>query len=68
MNVDVDVDVEDDDLWGFYMWKIICEIFLDLIVGKESLKLILVYIGEMDFYFVVDEIYKDLIVNGVINI
>ena len=68
LNADADVDVEDDDPRGPHTRKIIREILSDSIAGKESLKLILVYTGETDLYSVADEIHKDLIANGVINI
>jgi len=53
-------DAEDDDPRGSHTRKIIREILSDPLTGKGSLKLIVIYTGEIDLPGITDEIFKDL--------
>ncbi len=57
---DSEEDVEEDDPRGPHTRKIIREILSDPLTGKGSLKLIVVYTGELDLPGITDEIFKDL--------
>jgi len=53
-------DAEDDDPRGPHTRKIIREILSDPLTGKGSLKLIVIYTGEIDLPGITDEIFDDL--------
>jgi len=53
-------DAEEDDPRGPHTMKIIREILSDPLTGQGSLKLILIYTGEIDLPGITDEIFKHL--------
>ncbi len=53
-------DAEEDDPRGPHTKRIIREILSDPLFGKGSLKLILIYTGEIDLPGITDEIFNDL--------
>lgn len=61
-------DAEEDDPRGPHTRRIIREILLDPLIGQGSLKLILIYTGEIGLYDITDEIFKDLHEQGIENI
>ncbi len=58
-------DAEEDDPRGPHTRKIIREILTDPITGKGSLKLIVIYTGEIGLYDITNEIFNDLKDNGI---
>ncbi len=62
---DGDEDADEDDPRGPHTRKIIREILLDPVTGANSLKLILIYTGEIDLQEITDAVYDDLVANGV---
>ncbi|MBC8769410.1 hypothetical protein H4O18_15540 [Arenibacter sp. BSSL-BM3] len=53
-------DADNDDPRGPHTRKIIREILSDPLTGKGSLKLILIYTGELDLPGITDEVFSDL--------
>jgi hypothetical protein len=53
-------DAEEDDPRGPHTRKIIREILSDPLTGKGSLKLILIYTGEIDLPGITDDVFNDL--------
>ena len=58
-------DAEEDDPRGPHTRRIIREIISDPITGKDSLKLILIYTGEIGLYDITDAIFDDLSEQGI---
>jgi uncharacterized protein YutE (UPF0331/DUF86 family) len=54
-------DAKDDDVRGQFTLEIINEILRDPIVGKDSLKLIIIYTGEIDLMGITQEVYDVLL-------
>lgn len=65
---DAEEDAEEDDPRGPHTKKIIREILSDPLTGKGSLKLIVIYTGEIGLYDITDEIYNDLNKEGIKNL
>jgi hypothetical protein len=61
-------DAEEDDPRGPHTRKIIRDILSDPITGKGSLKLILVYTGEIGLRDITKEIYDDLVKQNIENL
>lgn len=58
-------DVEEEDPRGIHTRRIIQEILRDPLTGKGSLKLILIYTGEIDLAGIADSVYRELHAQGV---
>lgn len=65
VHVNSEEDAEEDDPRGPHTLKIIREILSDPLTGKGSLKLILIYTGEIGLYDITDTIFEDLSTTGI---
>lgn len=61
-------DAEDDDPRGPHTKRIIRSILTDSLTGQGSLKLIIIYTGEIDLNGITDEIFNDLVPLNLTNL
>lgn len=61
-------DAEDDDPRGPHTKRIIRSILTDSLAGQGSLKLIIIYTGEIDLNGITDEIFNDLVPLNLTNL
>ena len=61
-------DAEDDDPRGPHTKRIIRSILTDSLTGQGSLKLIVIYTGEIDLNGITDEIFNDLVPLKLVNL
>lgn len=58
-------DAEQEDPRGPHTLKIITDIVIDPLLGKDGLKLIVVYTGDTDLNEITDKIQEELVKNGI---
>ena len=66
--IDTEEDAEEDAPRGPHTRKIIKEILADPITGKGSIKLIIIYTGEVDLYGIINTVHNDLKEEGIDNL